>query len=54
MTGRTTLTQWEDMVQAPDYAMYEAKKAAWIKANPQATPAEYEAAMRVIARECRT
>lgn len=29
---------------------YEAAKAAWIAAHPNATPAEYEAAMRRIAR----
>jgi len=38
--------------QKPNFARYEAKKAAWVKANPDATPAEYEAAMRAIAREC--
>lgn len=31
---------------------YEAKKAAWIAANPNATPAEYTKAMREIARKC--
>jgi hypothetical protein len=33
-------------------ASYEAAKAAWIASHPDATPAEYEAAMRRIAREC--
>jgi len=39
-------------LQEPHFAMYEAKKTAWVKANPDATQAEYEAAMRTIAREC--
>lgn len=34
----------------PDYSGYEAAKAAWIHANPRATPAEYEAAIARIAR----
>ena len=29
---------------------YEAEKAAWIARNPEATPAEYQAAMRAIAQ----
>lgn len=44
--------QCKDEVQEPDFAMYEAKKAAWVKANPGATSTEYEASMRAIAREC--
>jgi len=32
------------------WATYEAAKAAWIAAHPNATPAEYAAAMTVIAR----
>jgi hypothetical protein len=31
---------------------YERLKAAWIAANPSATPKQYEAAMREIARKC--
>ena len=31
--------------------LYEARKHAWIMAHPNATPAEYEAAMLRIARE---
>jgi hypothetical protein len=31
---------------------YEAAKAAWVAAHPDTTPAEYEAAMRRLAREC--
>lgn len=31
---------------------YEAAKRAWIAAHPDASPAEYEAAMLRIAREC--
>jgi hypothetical protein len=34
------------------YQRYEAAKAAWIASHPDATRAEYEAAMRRIAREC--
>lgn len=30
------------------WQIYEAEKRAWIEANPGATPAEYEAAMRAI------
>jgi hypothetical protein len=30
---------------------YERRKAAWVAAHPCATPEEYEAAMREIARE---
>ena len=33
------------------YIAYEKAKAAWIAAHPDATPEEYEAAMRLIARE---
>lgn len=33
-----------------DYLIYEAEKRAWINANPGATPAQYEAAMRSIAK----
>jgi len=34
------------------YAAYERMKADWVRANPEATPQEYQAAMRRIAREC--
>ena len=34
------------------YAVYESAKAAWLAAHPDATPEEYEAAMRRIAAEC--
>ena len=30
---------------------YEALKAAWIRANPEASPREYEAAMALLARK---
>ena len=33
-----------------DYALYEQRKAEWIAAHPEATPAEYQAAMTRIAR----
>ena len=35
------------------YQKYEALKAEWVKANPGATPQQYEAAMRVFAQKCR-
>ncbi len=34
------------------WSAYEARKAAWLAENPGATPAQYEAALRRIAREC--
>jgi hypothetical protein len=42
----------KDDVQQPDFAQYEAKKARWLKTYPDATQADYEAAMRIIAYEC--
>lgn len=36
-----------------NYQKYESLKAEWIKSNPGATPAQYEAAMQVIAAKCR-
>ena len=38
--------------QAVDWAHYEALKAAWISEHPDASPAEYERAMREIAGKC--
>ena len=35
-----------------NYSAYEAAKAQWIAANPEATPAQYERAMRRLARRC--
>lgn len=35
------------------HALYEQRKAAWIHQHPNATAAEYEAAMSRIARECK-
>ena len=35
------------------YAHYEAAKQVWIRANPEATPEQYEAAMRAIAKKYR-
>jgi len=32
------------------YAQYEAAKAFWLRANPNATPAQYEAACKRLAR----
>lgn len=34
------------------YAQYEFLKRIWIQEHPRATPKEYEAAMRRIAKEC--
>lgn len=34
------------------YARYEANKAMWRGMHPDASPTEYEAAMRAIAKEC--
>lgn len=39
-------------VAALGHASYERQKAAWIAANPEASPRDYEAAMRRIAKEC--
>jgi hypothetical protein len=39
----------EDEAQQPDFARYETEKAAWAKANPNATPVEYEQAMCALA-----
>lgn len=35
------------------YAYYEAAKQVWIRTNPEATPEQYEAAMRAIAKKYR-
>jgi hypothetical protein len=35
-----------------NYAQYEHRKAQWIASNPEASHAEYDCAMRRIAREC--
>jgi hypothetical protein len=36
----------------PDFALYEKLKAEWVKAHPNATPDEYQAAMVAIAQRC--
>lgn len=36
----------------PNYQRYEFEKLQWANAHPAATPAEYSAAMREIARRC--
>lgn len=36
----------------PDYERYEREKLAFIKFNPRATPAEYDAAIQAIAKRC--
>ena len=38
--------------ELPMLARYEQMKRQWIAAHPQATPQQYEAAMRAIARKC--
>jgi hypothetical protein len=35
-----------------DHTLYEAEKALWRARHPDATPTEYEHAMRAIARTC--
>jgi hypothetical protein len=35
-----------------DYARYEAHKSEWRSCNPGATPQQYEAAVRAIAKQC--
>lgn len=35
-----------------NYAKYEARKSEWIATNPEANSAEFEAAMRSIAKLC--
>jgi len=35
-----------------NYQHYEHLKAAWVKKHPNATPAEYEAAIKRIAKHC--
>ncbi|WP_166642713.1 hypothetical protein [Methylocaldum gracile] len=45
-------TPAENMRQDSDFwALYEILKREWIDAHPAATPAEYEAAMRVICEQ---
>lgn len=36
----------------PNYALYEHMKATWVARHPDATPAQYEAAIRKIAQHC--
>jgi hypothetical protein len=33
------------------YSLYESLKQEWIRKNPEATPAQYQKAMRAIARK---
>ena len=42
----------ERMDDRTAHAEYERRKADWVRANPEATPQEYQAAMTRIAREC--
>jgi hypothetical protein len=34
------------------WTAYERAKADWVRAHPEASPQEYDAAMKRIAREC--
>jgi hypothetical protein len=34
------------------FAAFECFKAAWLSQHPNATPAEYDSAMRLIAKQC--
>lgn len=36
----------------PNFALYEHLKAAWIAEHPGATPAQYQDAIRAIAKKC--
>ena len=48
MTARQPLSPVDS---APPARRYEALKAAWKAANPDATPAEYQAAMIALAKK---
>lgn len=41
----------EDFAEVDRLRQYEAEKARWIDQHPEATPQEYQAAMREIARK---
>jgi hypothetical protein len=36
----------------PSWAQYEFRKNAWLASHPDATPEEYQQAMKRIAKEC--
>lgn len=36
----------------PNFKLYEAEKATWVRRHPDSTPAQYQEAMRVIAQKC--
>lgn len=36
----------------PAYGAYEFEKRAWVDANPDATPEQYQKAMRDLAKKC--
>jgi hypothetical protein len=47
------LSEGADMLTAADWEAYEREKAAWTAAHPNASPAEYDWAMRaIVARLC--
>ncbi|MFB6311529.1 MAG: hypothetical protein ABEH64_10170 [Salinirussus sp.] len=50
----TTAPQYRRRHDRPGnaHALYEQRKAEWIRLNPDATPQQYTAAMRRIAHEC--
>jgi hypothetical protein len=35
-----------------EYARYRAEKDAWVSRNPEATPEQYQTAMRAISKAC--
>jgi uncharacterized protein YunC (DUF1805 family) len=39
-------------MNASNYQLYEARKAAWIATHKDATHSEYEEAMKRLAKEC--
>lgn len=42
----------EDFAEIDRLRQYEAEKARWVDQNPEATPQEYQAAMKKIAERC--
>lgn len=42
----------EDLPRPNPWALYQVRKNLWLKAHPFASQEEYEAAVRLIAKEC--
>lgn len=42
----------QERSEAAAWSAYERMKNAWLETHPDATPAEYQAAMTRLAREC--